>query len=527
MSTLRALYHLMRADFLERVRRYSFLVTLAAVLWLAYLTIKGTVGVDVGEYRGIFNSAWSGAVMTLMVTTFLTLAGFYVVKNCIRRDEETRVGQILAATPVSKPVYLLGKALSSFLVLGAMVVVLAVAGVAMQMWQGEDRHFEAWKFFAPFLIVALPAMFFTACLAVWFECTPGLRGGFGNVFYFFGWSGLLAFFAETNRQDLAGLLMFQQNIGAALHRLHPETTIGFSVGGGHSRGGLKTFLWEGMDWTPELLLSRVYWMLGGLALIALAALLFHRFDPARARLRSAGRRWNPFRRRRLSVEEGESAVLPHVHLTPLPGTPPRFRFLQVVVSELRLMLKGLPWLWWMVLGGLVIAALANAAKDTRAVVLPLTWIWPVLLWSKMGTREARFGTAPLVFSSAHSLTRQFPALWLAGVLVALLTGAAAALRLALAGDGNGLLCWLAGALFIPSFALACGVWSGSSKLFEALYVVWWYVGPMHATPGLDYVGVTGASGRPLTYLALAGGLLLAAFFRRALALREGKLALPS
>src|SRR3954468_10238739 len=144
----RALWHIARADFLERLRRYSFLVMMAAVLWLAYLTIKGTVGVDVGDhYRGIFNSAWSGAVMSLMVTTFLSLAGFYVVKNCIRRDEETRVGQIIAATPISKPAYLLGKALSNTLVLSTMIAVLAVAGIAMQMWQGEDRHFEFWHFF--------------------------------------------------------------------------------------------------------------------------------------------------------------------------------------------------------------------------------------------------------------------------------------------------------------------------------------------------------------------------------------------
>jgi len=106
---MRALWHIARADFLERFRRYSFLVMMAAVLWLAYLTIKGTVGVDVSGYRGIFNSAWSGAVMTLMVTTFLSLTGFYVVKNCVRRDEETRVGQIIAATPVRKTTYILGK----------------------------------------------------------------------------------------------------------------------------------------------------------------------------------------------------------------------------------------------------------------------------------------------------------------------------------------------------------------------------------------------------------------------------------
>jgi len=522
---MRALWHIARADFLERLRRYSFLVMLAAVLYLAYLTITGTVGVDVGGYRGIFNTAWSSAVMTLMVTTFLTLAGFYVVKNCVRRDEETRVGQILAATPIGKTTYILGKALSNFFVLSAMVAVLAVAGVAMQMWQGEDRHFELWTFIAPFLIVALPGMFFISCVAVFFEVTPGLRGGLGNISYFFSWGILLGVTLQMKKQDLGGILMFQQNIIAALHKVHPEAPESFSVGGGHARTNLPTFVWTGMDWTAELLLSRVYWTLGALALVALAALLFHRFDPARTRLRLAGRRWNPFRRQPAQIAESEApAAAPHVHLTPLPAAAPCFRFAQVVASELRLMVKGLPWLWWIVLGGLWIAALANDAKDVRAAVLPFTWIWPALLWSKMGTREARFGTGPLVFSSAHSITRQFPAAYLAGVLVAAFTGGPGALRLALAHDWNGLLCWLAAALFIPAFALACGAWSGSSKLFEALYVVGWYIGPMHAEPTFDFIGVKDASGSPLFYLGLAGALLAAAFLRRYFGLRHGKLA---
>ncbi|MDP9267688.1 MAG: hypothetical protein M3P27_05100 [Acidobacteriota bacterium] len=530
---MRALWHIARADFLERFRRYSFLVMMAAVLWLAYLTVKGTIGVDVGEhYRGIFNSAWSGAVMTLMVTTFLTLAGFYVVKNCVRRDEETRVGQIIAATPIRKTTYVLGKAVSNFFVLSTLVAVLAVAGIAMQMWQGEDRHFELWKFIAPFLIVALPGVFVISCVAVFFECTPGLRGGFGNFAYFFGWSILLGASVQMKKQDLAGILMFQQNIIGALRRVHPEARTAFSVGGGHSRANLDTFVWDGMDWTAAILLSRVYWVLAALALVALAALIFHRFDPARMRLRLRGSGWSLFRifrRKTETVDESDAiAIAPvfpmNAHLTPLPAAAPRFRFAQVVASELRLMLKGLPWLWWIGLGGLFIAALANSAKDTRAVVLPLTWIWTALIWSKMGTREARFRTGPLVFSSAHSITRQFPALYLAGVLVAVLTGGPAALRMLVARDINGLACWLAAALFIPAFALACGAWSGSSKLFEAIYVAWWYVGPMHATPDMDYIGVTAQSGRPLMYLGFAAALLAAAFLRRALQLRQGSLA---
>ena len=56
--------------------------------------------------------------LSLSSVSLLSLAGFYVV-NTIQRDREIRVGRILAATPLSKSFYTLGKALSDSPVLGA------------------------------------------------------------------------------------------------------------------------------------------------------------------------------------------------------------------------------------------------------------------------------------------------------------------------------------------------------------------------------------------------------------------------
>ena len=106
MSSSRILYHMVRADFLERVRRYSFLVTLAGALWLAYGVAAEKVWIVVGNgYRGVYNSAWIGALMATCCAIFLSLAGFYIVKNCVERDTDTRVGEILAATPMRKDFY--------------------------------------------------------------------------------------------------------------------------------------------------------------------------------------------------------------------------------------------------------------------------------------------------------------------------------------------------------------------------------------------------------------------------------------
>src|SRR3990172_6605358 len=142
MTTLRSLYHLARADFLERVRRYSFLVMLGAVLFLGYQAAVGNVSVQLGDYRGEFNSAWVGSMLALIASFFLGWFGFYLVKGSVARDRETGVGQIMATTPLTRPLYTLGKWLSNFAVLIAMTILLAIVGIAIQLSAGESEQFD-------------------------------------------------------------------------------------------------------------------------------------------------------------------------------------------------------------------------------------------------------------------------------------------------------------------------------------------------------------------------------------------------
>jgi hypothetical protein len=86
----------------------------------------------------VFNSAWLGSMMTLVSTLFVSLVGFYIVKNAILRDEQTRVGRILASTPMSRVFYTLAKSLSNFVVLALMVAVLAGTALFTQFLRAED-----------------------------------------------------------------------------------------------------------------------------------------------------------------------------------------------------------------------------------------------------------------------------------------------------------------------------------------------------------------------------------------------------
>ncbi|PZR72182.1 MAG: hypothetical protein DLM73_13910 [Chthoniobacterales bacterium] len=524
MKKLRTLYHFARADFLQRTRSYGFLITLGLMLYVAYVFVppnhSAYATMTINEHRGVYNSAYLGSLMALLISPWLSLAGFYLVKNAIDRDIQTGVGQILAATTLTKPLYTVGKTISNFSVLAIMVGVMGIVAAAMQLVRGEDTRIDFVQLFAPLVLISLPVVAVVGSVAILFEAIPRLRRGLGNVVYFFVWIAALTIRVaggsplHSQSNDLFGLGVIMPAIAAACEASFPGSTLGkgsFNLGINFKNAGeywdLITFQWEGLTWTRQIVLGRLLWLGVSVGIALLAAVFFRRFDPAQEssrRARKAGKELS-------SPETIEEHVVPDhpqtATLHPLAKSP-RFSFPVMVLAELRLALHGVSLWWYLVAAGIFTAGLFTPVFVSRGFLIA-AWIWPLLIWSAMGTRETRLRTDQLIFSIAHPLRRQLPACWLAGVIIALLTGGGTGIRLLVAGDQMGLVAWTAGALFIPTMALALGVWSGSSKLFEVLYLLLWYLGPANHLGEIDFMGATGSllpPRTPLVFLTLTAVL---------------------
>jgi len=121
-------------------------------------------------------------------------------------------------------------------------------------------------------------------------------------------------------------------------------------------------LWQGLHWDPQALIGRLLWLAVAVGLTALAAVFFRRFDPAYERRRkpSGERAITPA----AEVTHRSPTAAP-VHLTPVPAKARRSRFGYLVISELRLMLKGRRWWWYAVMASLIVASAAVPDANGR------------------------------------------------------------------------------------------------------------------------------------------------------------------
>jgi hypothetical protein len=517
------------ADFRERARRPAYLVTLAAAIVLGYLALPPAsslyVVMNAGGYRGIYNSAYIGMATALASGLWLMLGGFYVVRGTIARDQRTGVGQILAATPLRNTGYLAGKFYSNLLVLASMVGVLAVTALALQLARGESRVVDPGALLLPFALFALPVLAVTAAAAVLFDALPVLRGGLGNIAWFFVW--MICVIAGQGA-PLGGMGAVTASMRTAMTAGHLPAAGEFSVGFTKVDHPLRTFTWHGLEPSGGFITGRLVLIVIAAVLAALPAIWFGRFDPARTRPRRGdapapdGKTLGT-----PAPATGQAARLsppPPYKALPAGGTRSVLAAGRLLAGEARILVRGTPRWWWLVAVAINAASLAVPASIVEpagagtALLLSGAWIWPALIWSRLGTQRHENGLDNLL-GAYPRVYRQVAAEWAAGLLLTALAGLGPLLRMAASGDGPGVAAWIAGTLFIPALALMLGTASHTNRMFQALYVILWYAA-VNQVKAADYMGTVLVNGRPagpspLLFAVAAFAMLTVTFTIRA------------
>ena len=513
----RALGAQVAAETLSRLRSAGtiFTVLMLVAAAFAYVPPPDSNQVSImwhsGEqhYSGIYTAGFIGAVVAMLTAMLLPLVGFYLVTGSVRRDLERRVWPILAATPTSPAIYLLGKWLAAVAYLLVLASLALVPGIFLFVRFGTGP-LDLAELLLPWLLIVPTAMTLTASFALLFDVTPGLRGRGGYVIWFFAFSFfffmLPAIFGRMLDQDRgndratsydpSGLVLIDRLITAST----ATPVEGVSLGINYTDEPVERVPFARLHVDAPLVARRVAMLAWALVPLALALLIF----PL-----STGRRQQtaPHRPRGRLQPVGDEAALAAASLPPVQapavfhahaGTP---TFARSVLADGLLIWNAASWARWPLLlaSGVTLFLPAVATKVTIAIFLLLLG----LVIAEAAAREKLAGTAATVF--AQPGVPRSAVLWKVAAVTAfvMVIGAPVLVRSIVRGPAHGLAMLLA-LLFVATAAAGLGWLSGGGKLFLGLFTALWYVAIQGDSP-LDFSGAIAS--RP--DLALCAGFAAA------------------
>lgn len=472
-----------RADFLIRFRRTSTLVVFLLLSASAYLWVPppstGRAILAISGRRALYNSAALGMATATLGSIFVGLFGFYVISNAIKRDAQSRVGYVLASTSTATREYLLGKFLGNVVFLTTFMLGFMLTSMAMVVVRGE-APLQPFVFAQQYLILVPSVIAFVSAVALVFEATPYLDGRFGDVVYFFFWAfsiGIVASLADKGRG--AWLRYFDYNGFAYLFTYLRDTlhTNSVAIGGTDFDTRKPLLVFDGLHVNASWFAARVGSTLTPLPLLGIAALTFHRFDPARLRGRAmkANRGW---------IARFNALVKPFARAAFAAGAAGRRSATWV---DAMATIGAFP----LMLVAIAAVALVSATSSAQSF-LPIAFAIVGVAVADIATREKRSGTTALVYA-APRLRERF-VLWKLGstLVVAVLFLAVPLMRVASRAPRL-VLPFVIGAFFVSAAAVSLGVISANPKTFVALFLSFWYVviNDKGATAAFDFAGFYG------------------------------------
>ena len=500
---MKSFFTIIKYDYLQRTRSYAFLITLCLTLGVAYTFVPGPNAnystIHLSNYQGFYNSDWIAYVTAIMTSSFLSLIGFYLVNNSIKKDIDTKVGQIVATTQVGNFKYLLSKVLSNFLVLISIVFVVFLMSIMLFFKYNTDFSFDMISFVKPYLFITIPTMFFIAVLAVLFEVFLGKYSILQNVGFFFLFAAIISISNGNEKNyslDVTGIKIVTTTMNDQVNKtLGSEVTSGLGIGymSKSKDVEIKRFAFNGIDFPNSFLISRILIILFGIGIIGIIAPFFHRFD----------------RKKRVKHKAKKETVIEtkldtEIRLINLPKVQENFGILPFIKTELLLLFRnGKKGLWILNLIGMVLL-IVTPVEIALQFILPIVWFFQVSRLSSLTTKEVTNNVHYFAFASYKPLSRLLLSQIISGVLLMLFIALPLLVKLLFIGNLISVVTVFLGGMFIVLLATTFGILTGSKKLFEVLFFMLTYAN-INGVSFLDYFGGTTHNS---TYIVKLVGFIL-------------------
>lgn len=476
-----------KCNFIQQTRNYRFFMIIGISIFLGFLCVPSlSAGYEIfylGGVRGIYNSAWLGVMGAMLPVILLWLPGFYLLRSQIAEDSELKIGQMIASSPITKFSYIFGKFAANFSILIVLQLMFLIALIAMQFIQHESLTLSLMDYIQPLILITFPYLLVLAALTILFDVVPLLKGSFGNIIIFVLWLALstVSVASPDNTFDLFGIGMLLNAMMEGARLYYPGLPDAASFGYYVTNEKITTFVWNGVTWNDEFLISRLAWFIISLLITLISVVVFNRFkESIHSKINS-----------KKNISNNQVANKYRLEKLPDISTIKRnqsINLLQIVCGELKIMLRG-HTVWWY-LGAVIIMVLTPFVTSEESLKwISLSMLLPMSVWSQMGNRDKSCGTLEIVGASCSSILK-WMATWLSGVIIAILMSSGIFIRVVLLSEWNYLVSWITGIVFIPTLALVLGSTSRNGRLFEAIFITLMYFGPINDMWKFDFMGLS-------------------------------------
>ncbi len=515
-DTLKLISAIARADVYFRLRRNSTIVILLAVTAGMYLLIpdyrSGNTLIQVEGSRVINNSTAIALGTAMMVGLLLSVIGYYLISNSIKRDILSRVGYIVASTQVKNGQYIVGKVLGNTLYLTLIMLACMVSAMIMFFVRGEGA-FEPFTFLSIYIWSIMPAILFCSAVAICFEAIPQLSGRLGDVAFFFLWAAFLAIPVSILEQNgdarwLQGIDMI--GIVQIIHQMNDQFhTSSMSIGFSEYDISKPPIVMTGINWLFSDMMLRIATIIVPVFFMFVGWLFFHRFNPTKIKF---------------SVQHSKNTIFTKFNSIVKPIT----RVLRIASnasgkSSSLLGVVHADVLTTLALSPFVIIAmivfnfisLVTSAEALRGGVLPAIFVVLIIALSDIVTRDSSAGMMNLLFT-APKIKKNY-ILWkcISAFVITVCFTLIPMMKLAFTFPVSAVSLFI-GSILITAGAVGLGILTRSRKAYMGMFLMLLYISLNAAgDPPLDFAGFYGVATPlvQLVYASIAGVLIFSALIK--------------
>lgn len=496
---IRVIYQVLKADFLERVRKPSFSAICFVVVLLAFFSVPDIEApfVSIAMEPDIFsqgtNPSWIPIAIALCGGILFPVIGLAYVKSNISADRDSNFLYVMQSMNMKKSNYIIGKFLSNLFILTLMWILVIISATFMLCLRFTGKPITIYDFLSPFICI-YPGIIFTAAFSVFLESTAVFSKRTGNaigitiLFTMF----LINYFNSESKSlifrvfDFSSYRWVMDSINAAVIPIigHAVWSTGILVPGGMlaESMGNKELIFHGLTFSGQYLIDKMILISVCIILVLSAVILLDTNEKEK--------------KKQVSKIKSLREKTKHSH------------YMCELAAEFHITFNGLSKYWFLIMLCLWAASIFAPMKYAQNYIWIVMLFFSVSIFSQIGSRDYESGLTEYFITIKNALLKQMIYSYFCGTVFLSAVTCPVIVRAVIEQNYLFIPGYILFVIFVPALACFLGEYTKSRRAFETIYLLFCFL--LINVPSFLFIGYVNI------IMAIGSVVLLsAAFFKRA------------